>query len=353
MSQIVERKLSHLDLCARSDVESRGSTLFDQVRLLHEALPELSCDEIDPSLELMGRWLQAPILISGMTGGAPRARELNRALATGAQKFGLGMGVGSQRAMLLHPELISTYQVRDVAPDILLLANIGAVQARESGPARIAELVQAIGADALCVHLNSAQELVQDEGDRDFRGCLKAIGELVSALPTPIVVKETGCGLAPATLERLRDIGVCWVDVSGAGGTTWTGVESLRGSRRQRMLGRELREWGVPTAASLVYAQRAGFQAIASGGIRGALDAVRALALGAEAVSLALPFLRAHAERGEQGVFETAEGLCEGVRALMLLTGARRVTELRRVPRVIGPELAAWLAAFGTPRADA
>ncbi|HEY5658358.1 MAG TPA: type 2 isopentenyl-diphosphate Delta-isomerase [Myxococcota bacterium] len=343
MSEIVERKLSHLDLCVRGDVESRGSTLFDQVRLLHEALPELSCDEIDPSVELMGRWLQAPILISGMTGGAPRARELNRALATAAQKFGLGMGVGSQRAMLLHPELAPTYQVRDVAPDILLLANIGAVQARDSGPAPVVELVRAIGADALCVHLNTAQELVQDEGDRDFRGCLEAIGALVSELPMPVVVKETGCGLGPEALARLRDIGVDWVDVAGAGGTTWTGVEALRGSRRQRMLGAELREWGIPTAAALVYARRAGLRAIASGGIRGALDAVRALALGAEAVSLALPFLRAHAERGEQGVFEVAEGLCEGVRALMLLTGARRVTDLCRVPRAIGPDLAVWL----------
>lgn len=352
MSEIVERKLSHLDLCVRGDVESRASTLFDEVRLLHEALPELSCHEIDPSLELMGRWLQAPILISGMTGGAPRARALNRALATGAQKFGLGMGVGSQRAMLVQPELTSTYQVRDVAPDILLLANIGAVQARDSGTARVADLVQAIGADALCVHLNAAQELVQDEGDRDFRGCLDAIGALVSELPTPVVVKETGCGLAPGSLARLREVGVRWVDVAGGGGTTWTGVEALRGSRRQRMLGAELREWGIPTAASLVYAQRAGFRSIASGGIRGALDAVRALALGAEAVSLALPFLRAHAERGEQGVFETAEALCEGVRALMLLTGARRTSELKRVPRVIGPELAAWLASSGAPRAD-
>lgn len=352
MSEIVERKLSHLDLCVRGDVESRASTLFDEVRLLHEALPELSCHEIDPSLELMGRWLQAPILISGMTGGAPRARALNRALATGAQKFGLGMGVGSQRAMLVQPELTSTYQVRDVAPDILLLANIGAVQARDSGTARVADLVQAIGADALCVHLNAAQELVQDEGDRDFRGCLEAIGALVSELPTPVIVKETGCGLAPGSLARLREVGVRWVDVAGAGGTTWTGVEALRGSRRQRMLGAELREWGVPTAASLVYAQRAGFRSIASGGIRGALDAVRALALGAEAVSLALPFLRAHAERGEQGVFETAEALCEGVRALMLLTGARRTSELKRVPRVIGPELAGWLASSGAPRAD-
>jgi isopentenyl-diphosphate delta-isomerase len=344
MSEIVERKLSHIDLCVRADVESHGATLFEQVQLVHEALPELSCDQIDPSVEMMGRRLQAPVLISGMTGGAPRARELNRAFATAAQKFGLGMGVGSQRAMLLHPELAETYRVRDVAPDVLLLANIGAVQARESGPKAILELVEAIGADALCVHLNPAQELVQDEGDRDFRGCLQAIGELVSEVPVPIVVKETGCGLGPNTLRRLAAAGVRWVDVAGAGGTTWTGVEALRGSRRQRALGAALREWGVPTAAAVAYAHRAGLRTIASGGVRGAADAVRAFALGAEAVSLALPFLRAYAERGERGVFQVAEELCEGIRALMLLTGARRVPALRHASRVIGPELGAWLA---------
>lgn len=348
MSEIIERKMSHLDLCVREDVESHGSTLFDQVWLLHEALPDLSYAEIDPSIELMGRHLHAPVLISGMTGGAPRARELNRAFASAAQKFGLGMGVGSQRAMMQHADLAATYQVRDVAPDILLLANIGAVQARDAGIARTVDLVEEIGADGLCIHLNAAQELVQDEGDRNFRGCLEAIAQLVSESAVPIVVKETGCGLAPATLARLRDAGVRWVDIAGAGGTTWTGVEALRGSKRQRSLGRALREWGVPSAASVVYARRAGLRTIASGGIRDAQDAVRALALGADAVSLALPFLRAHAEAGDQGVMDLAEGLCEGIRALMLLTGARRVAALSSVPKVFGPELRAWLEGHQT-----
>jgi isopentenyl-diphosphate delta-isomerase len=345
VSAIGKRKDAHLDLCARHDVESHSSTLFDQVQLLHEALPELCWDEVDPSLELFGRRLQAPILISGMSGGTPRAQELNLALASTAQKLGLGMGVGSQRAMLVDPDCEDSYRVRDAAPDILLLANIGLVQAREAGTERVAALARTIGADGLCVHLNVAQELVQDEGDRDFRGGCETLRELVRELEMPVIVKETGCGFAPATLARLRALGVCNVDVSGAGGTTWTGVEGLRGSRRQRALGSELREWGIPTAASVVYAGAAGLRVIASGGVRSALDAVRALALGATATGLALPFLRAHAEGGPGRVLETAQALCEGVRALMLLTGARRVVDLRRAPRVLGAELRRWIEA--------
>jgi isopentenyl-diphosphate delta-isomerase len=340
---VAERKLEHLDICADGDVESRGSTLLEQVHLLHEALPELSWDQVDPSVELLGRRLLAPLVIAGMTGGAPRAREINLALAGAAQKLGLAMGLGSQRAMLLDPDCLDTYRVREVAPDVLLLANIGAVQAREVGAPRVAELVDRVGADALCVHLNVAQELVQDEGDRDFRGAFDAIARLVGALGVPVVVKETGCGFAPSTLARLREAGVAAVDVSGRGGTTWTGVEAHRGSRRQRALGSELREWGIPTAAAVVYARRAGVPPIASGGIRTSLDAVRALALGAEAVALALPFLRAFAERGAAGVAAVGERLSEGIRALMLLAGVRRVADLRRAPRVLGPELCTWI----------
>ena len=256
MTEIAERKASHLRLCAEEDVEHRGTTLLEEVRLLHDALPELSVDDVDLSVEILGRRLQAPLLISGMSGGTPEAGELNRALATIAQKCGLGFGVGSQRPMLLHPETAQSYRVRDVAPDILLLGNIGVVQAREAGVSRVAGLVEEIGADALCVHLNVAQELVQEEGDRDFRGALGAIAKLVDELPVPVIVKETGCGLGPRTLARLRALGVQWVDVSGAGGTSWTAVESLRGSERQRALGSDLREWGIPTAAAIVYARR-------------------------------------------------------------------------------------------------
>jgi isopentenyl-diphosphate delta-isomerase len=347
VSAIGERKRSHLELCVRGDVESRNATLLDEVHLFHQALPELSVDEVDPSVELLGRRLLAPLLISGMSGGTGEARRLNRALAVAAQKHGLGMGVGSQRAMLLDPDCAESSRVREVAPDILLLANLGAVQARDARPAEVAGLAREIGADGLCIHLNPAQELVQDEGDRDFRGCLAAIGELASRLPIPIIVKETGCGLGPRTLDQLRRAGVSWVDVSGSGGTTWTGVEALRGSARQRALGLELREWGIPTAACVVYARRAGLRTIASGGIRSAGDAVRAIALGAEAASLALPFLRAHAEGGARAVLEAAGRMAEGVRALMVLTGARRLADLRSAPRVLGPALRAWVEPGG------
>jgi isopentenyl-diphosphate Delta-isomerase len=343
MSEVGARKQAHLDLCAHEDVEARGSTLLEEIHLLHEALPELSAAEVDPGISLFGRRLAAPIYISGMTGGTERAGEINRALATAAQKAGFGFGLGSQRAMWTDPELAASYRVRDEAPDVALLGNVGVVQARAFGPAAVAELVDAVGADALCVHLNPAQELVQDEGDRDFRGGLDAIAALVAALRVPVVVKETGCGFAPATLARLRAAGVEWVDASGAGGTTWPGVEALRGSPRQRALGGVLREWGVPTAASVAFARRAGLATLASGGIRGALDVVRALALGAHAAGMALPFLRAYERGGANALVTLCEELTEGVRALLLLSGAAHPEQLADVPRVIGPQLRAWL----------
>jgi isopentenyl-diphosphate delta-isomerase len=343
VTEISERKTSHLSLCATEDVEHHGATLLGEVHLLHEALPDLSLDEVSLETPLFGKTLRAPIVISGMTGGTDEAGRLNRALAAAAQKLGVAMGVGSQRAMLLHPEQVESYRVRDVAPDILLFANLGAVQARDSGPDAVAKLVTEIGADALCVHLNVAQELVQDEGDRDFRGCLASLAELAKRLPVPVIAKETGCGLAPRTLARLRDAGVSWVDVAGAGGTSWTAVESLRGSARQQALGAELREWGIPTAAAVVYAARAGLRVIASGGVRGATDVAAALALGADAVSLALPFFRAFTEGGQAGVLTAGERLIEGLRVVALLTGARDARALRRVPRVLGPNLTRWI----------
>src|SRR5258706_510063 len=182
MSEIGARKQAHLDLCAHADVEARGSTLLEEVHLLHEALPELSAADVDTSVALFGRRLAAPVYISGMTGGTERAGAINRALAAAAQKAGFGFGLGSQRAMWTDPELAASYRLRDEAPDIALLGSVGAVQGRAFGPAAVAELVEAVGADALCVHLNAAQELVQDEGDRDFRGCVDAIAGLVDAL---------------------------------------------------------------------------------------------------------------------------------------------------------------------------
>jgi isopentenyl-diphosphate delta-isomerase len=342
-SEIGSRKDSHIALCVERDVEHQRGTLLDQVHLLHDSLPELAISDVDLSVEYFGRRLQAPIVISGMSGGTKNGRELNRAMATAAQKFGLAMGVGSQRAMLVCPEAIDTFRVREVAPDILLFANLGCVQARDAGIERVAELVEAIRADAICIHLNPAQELVQDEGDRDFRGCLDVIAELVAELHVPTIVKETGCGLSPATLTRLAAVGVEWVDTAGAGGTTWTGIEGMRGGTRQQALGEALREWGIPTAASVAYARRAEFRIIASGGIRSGLDAARAIALGANAAGLALPLLRAFAAGGTAEVLNATAGLVESLRSIAMLVGAPSVEALRNAPRVIGPELRAWL----------
>ena len=350
MREIVQRKLSHLDICANQDVESVRSTLLEEVELFHEALPELSFDEIDPSVDLFGRRLRSPILISGMTGGADRALAINRALAATAQELGFAMGLGSQRPMLEDPGLASTYSIRDIAPDILLFANIGCVQAGQSSSAQVGELVDAVGADALCIHLNAAQELAQDEGDRDFRGCHETIQLLVKELPVPVIVKETGCGFSPKTLVRLREAGVAAVDVAGAGGTSWPGVESLRGSPRQRALGDALREWGIPTSASLIYAQRAGVPAIASGGLRSAQDILKALALGASAAGLALPFLRAFEAQGEEGVRSYGKTLAETLRAMMLLVGARTTADLLRIPVILGQRLEAWVHESGGER---
>jgi len=342
---IQSRKDAHLELCAQRDVEHRGGTLLDQVHLLHDSLPELAISDVDLSIEIFGKRLQAPLVITGMSGGTENGRELNFAMATAAQKFGLAMGVGSQRAMLLHPDAIDTFRVREVAPAILLFANLGAVQAREVGIDGVAGLVESIHADAVCIHLNPAQELVQDEGDRDFRGCLEAIAELSGELPVPVIVKETGCGLSPTTLSKLAFTDVRWVDVSGAGGTSWTSIEGMRGSGSQQSRGAALHDWGIPTAASVVYANRAGFRIIASGGIRSGLDAARAIALGADAAGLALPLLRAFAAGGASEVLTETGRLIESLQAIATLLGARTVADLQNAPRVLGPELRAWLSA--------
>ena len=347
---ISSRKDDHIRLAAEADVEYRGkSTLLEEVELLHDSLPELAVDAVDTSLGLFGRRLAAPLLISGMTGGAERAREINRTLAAVASELGLAFGVGSQRAMMKDPSLVDTYRVRDVAPDILLFGNIGAVQAAACETDEVAELVDAIGADALCVHLNPGQELIQPEGDRDFRGCLAALGRLADELDVPVVAKETGCGLAPRTLDNIRRAGVQWVDTSGAGGTTWIGVETLRTPPQERDVGEIFWDWGIPTAASIVYARRAGLLVIGSGGLRTGLDAARAVALGATLAGMALPWLRAAHDGGEEAALEFGRRTLHAFRTAMVLTGSRNLEGLSKAPRVLGRRLTHWLERVQSP----
>lgn len=342
---IESRKADHLDLCATDEVAHRRTNLLEEVELIHQSLPELSLDQIDLSVELLGKRLSAPIVIVGMTGGHERAAEVNRALAAIAERRGYGFGLGSQRAMQTRPETASTYQVRDVAPNVLLLGNVGAVQAAQQSTAQVQALVDAVGADALCVHLNPAQELIQPEGDRDFRGCLDAVRRLVAELSVPVVAKETGNGISKQTAERLFDAGVRHVDVSGAGGTSWVGVETLRAEGAQRALGELLWDWGVPTAAAVHFASTAGHVAIATGGMRTGLDAARAIALGATAAGYARNVFKAFVEGGEAKAEAFLLAVERELRVVMLLTGSRSLDDLRCAPRVLGPELERWLTA--------
>jgi isopentenyl-diphosphate delta-isomerase len=344
-TSIQRRKDDHLDLCATDEVAFRGTTtLLERVQLVHQSLPDLHVDELDTSVHLLGKTLRLPLVIAAMTGGTERAAEVNRDLASLAEEYGLGFGLGSQRAMHRQPETAWTYQVRQWAPSTLILGNMGVVQARELPSREIAKVVSDIGADALCVHLNPAQEIVQPGGDRDFRGGVETYKRLASELPVPVLGKETGCGISYQTALKLRAAGVNTVDTSGAGGTSWVGVETLRAQGGQAQLGNLLWDWGVPTAASVHACVRAGLTTIATGGIQTGLDAVRALALGASAVGIARPMLQAHVRGGKAEAERFIQQVAAEVRAVMLLCGAPDIQALRNVPRLIFSPLREWMA---------
>jgi isopentenyl-diphosphate Delta-isomerase len=345
-ADIGKRKADHIDLAARGDVAfRRTTTLFECVRLVHDALPELHLDEIDASVTLFGKRLRAPIVIAAMTGGTPRAGDLNRELARLAEKRGYGFGLGSQRAMHVDQSRGDTYLVRDVAPTALVLGNVGVVQAREMSTADARALVDRVGADALCVHLNPAMEVVQPGGDRDFRGGLGALARLVAELGVPVVAKETGCGLSRPVVRRLYDAGVRHVDVSGAGGTSWVAVETQRAEGDAKALGQAFWDWGVPTAASVAYAAREPFETvIATGGVQSGLDVAKAIALGAHAAGLARPVLQALVNDGPEAAERFLDQVEAELRTAMLLTGSRRVGDLRRAGRIFTGELREWVS---------
>ena len=345
MADISQRKADHLDLATVGDVGFRKTTtLLESVRLVHSALPELALDDVDLSVDVVGKRLRAPLVIAAMTGGTDRARRINLQLASIAEQQGYAFGLGSQRAMHADASCTTSYQVRSVAPSALVLGNIGGVQAARMTTAEVTELVAAVGADALCIHLNPAMEIIQSSGDRDFRGVISCFERLVHELSVPVVAKETGCGLSRAVGQRLREVGVRHVDVSGAGGTSWVAVERARASEDRRHLGDVFREWGIPTAVSVAWMAELGFDTVlATGGIHDGLQVAKALALGASAAGLARPVLQRLEAQGTESAKEFLSGVEAELRAAMLLVGASNVAELRRAPRVIVGELGAWL----------
>jgi isopentenyl-diphosphate Delta-isomerase len=343
MSSHSSRKADHLDLCASDQVAfSKKSTYLEQVHLVHDALPEMSIDDVDLGTPLAGATLKAPLVIAAMTGGVEKAESLNKDLASVAEALGIGFGFGSMRP-LLEDGVKDGYFVRDVAPNAFLIGNIGVVQATRSTSAQIEDMVGETGVNALAIHLNPAMEIIQSGGDTDFRGCLDGIARLHEALAVPVIVKETGCGLSRSVGKRLVNVGIKTVDVSGAGGTSWVAVETLRARAKSRALGERFWDWGIPTAASIASLSDLELQAVATGGVRTGLDITRAIALGATAGGVARGFLQAWNEGGKQAVLEHGESIIEEIRLAHLLTGCRTPSELRRAKLVLGDELQKWV----------
>ncbi|RLG77380.1 MAG: type 2 isopentenyl-diphosphate Delta-isomerase [Thermoprotei archaeon] len=346
---IESRKLEHLLLTLEGGVEGPHTTWLEYVILIHNALPELSLDDVDTSIEFLKYKLSMPLIISGMTGGTSESKTVNEKIGELAQKFRVGVGVGSQRAMLLKrsSSVIETYAVvRKKAPEVPVIANIGAAQIKDLKVEELEFLVDSIGADILAIHLNPAQELVQVNGDKDLKGVEERIAEIVDRISVPVMIKEVGCGLSREVVFRLRRLGVKIFDVAGAGGTNWIAIEIIRGVKRGKVVGRELREWGIPTAAAVVEARNGAPDAciIAGGGVRTGLDIARAIALGADLVSMARPILVAL--MNSQADIYLRE-LVEVLKYAMLLTGARNIRELRRVPIVVTGPLNEWIKQRG------
>jgi isopentenyl-diphosphate delta-isomerase len=350
-AQTVRRKSDHLRIVSDMNVLHSGTTLLEDVTLVHQAIPGFDLGDIDMSTSFFGKKLAAPLMITSMTGGAEFSEEMNRGLALAAAREGVAFAVGSQRVMLRHPEVAGHFRVRKYIPDGVLLGNIGAVQLDEYPVDAVCELVDQIEADGICVHLNIAQELVQSEGQRKFSGILDGIARLVEKLPDSVLVKETGAGLSPEAAEKLNSIGVKYIDVSGSGGTSWTKVEMFRANPGLlKQIGETFSDWGVPTAVSVVAARRS-FRnrgtIIASGGITNGLEIAKAMALGGDIGGIARPVLLSFLDGGTDGACGYLTRIKEELRIAMLLTGSANVAAMKSTRHICTGRLREWLLSLG------
>ncbi len=333
MRETQTRKADHLRICLDEDVQFHGKTNgLERYRFTHCCLPELNRSEIDLATRFLGKSLGAPLLISSMTGGTEQAKTINCRLAEVAQHYKLAMGVGSQRVAVENPQVADTFAVRSLAPDILLFANLGAVQLNYSyGLDECLRVIDLLEADALILHLNPLQECIQPNGDTNFRGLLNKIAIVCSNLPVPVIVKEVGNGISAAIAQQLLDAGVTAIDVAGAGGTSWAKVESERAlNEKQRRLGLTFAEWGLPTAECIttIRAIAPEIPLIASGGLRNGLDVAKAIALGADVSGLAWPFLQAAAESAD-AVEALVQVLMAEITTVLFCTGNATLSQLK------------------------
>ncbi len=332
---IKQRKKDGIEIPLQKNVQAKAtSTYLEYVKLVHNAMPEIDYDDIDTSTKFLGHKFSAPIIIDSMTGGTDEATIINGRLGELAEKYGLGMGLGSQRAGLKSEELAATYSVaRKNAPNAFLIANIGGAQlAKGLTIDEARKIVKMIRANALVVHLNPLQELVQPEGEPRYKGVLAKISELAKSMDVPVIVKEVGAGISKEVAIKLEMAGISAINVAGAGGTSWAGVEKLRAEAMKddikTHLGEMFWDWGIPTAASLIEVRKAvKLPVVASGGLRNGLEVGKCVALGASMAAMAYPFLRA-AAMSRENLFAFADTIMAELKSTMFLVGARNIPAL-------------------------
>ena len=337
VTQTSSRKADHIRINLDEDVKSGLTSGLERYHFTHQALPELNLEEVDLSLQVFKRTLRAPLLISSMTGGTEQAGKINRRLAEAAQETGIAMGLGSQRAAIENPDLHSTFQVRQSAPDILLFANLGAIQLNYGyGVEQCQQAVEMIAADALILHLNPLQEAVQPEGDTRFAGLLAKIEAICQELPVPVIVKEVGWGFSENTARQLAEAGVSAIDVAGAGGTSWTQVEMHRAENQdQARLAAAFIDWGIPTSQAILNIRAGAPQMtiFASGGLRNGIDIAKCVALGASLGGMASPFLKA-ANRSLDSTIETIRLIQRQIQVAMFASGVGNIDQLQITPLI-------------------
>jgi isopentenyl-diphosphate delta-isomerase len=351
---IEERKSEHIEVCVKEDVQSRKVTTgFEDVHLVHRALPEIERKEVDMSTTIFGYNFSAPIFVGAMTGGTAKAIKINISIAEAVEELNLGMGVGSQRIAIDNPKFKDSFSiVREKAPTAFIIANIGGPQlVSKYGVKEAKKAVDMVQANALAIHLNALQEAVQPEGDTNYSGLLHKIGDLTQELDVPVIVKETGAGIASEDAKLLKTTNVAAIDVAGAGGTSWAAVESYRKKASKngfsQRLGETFWDWGIPTAASIVEAvQSVNIPVIASGGIRNGIDIAKSIALGASLASTTYPFLLP-ATKSSEDVKKTLQYLVGEIRNAMFLVGADSIKRLQKVPIVLTGKTDEWLKLRG------
>jgi isopentenyl-diphosphate delta-isomerase len=355
--EVKQRKIEHVNVALGQDVSAPQRASWSDIHLVHHALPEVDFDAIDTGVDFLGHHLRYPLFISSLTGGHPDVVAINCNLARAAQAYGLVLGVGSQRAALVNPELTTSYAItREYAPTAFLIANLGAPQlipqARHE-PFTSAQMQQAVAmirADALAIHLNSLQEASQAEGDRRTSGQIAALKAVTEYIDVPVLAKETGAGISREQAFILRSCGVAAIDVGGAGGSSMPAIEMARslsrGDGRTAAIGQLYRDWGIPTPIAVVEAGTAGLPLIATGGVRSGLDVARALALGATLVGMGFPFLKAASESYDM-VCELLETTITQLKVAMQLSGAATIQQLRETDAVVTGATREWLCLRG------